>query len=568
MNDVLNKLQDFMSRSNGTAESTIKQANALEAYSGDFWTDDVKRKYHRLNRKNLHNSCWPQIVNHITSRYTDYPWHIAVNDNDWQEVVSSVENELCTKNAFSSSFSRSVICGAGYIHLRLDNDKPIVEAVNNQTSIFIDPLAIEPDLSDANECALVHFISKREAESKYDVSSNYISLSDCDLWNNGQETVAKITYYCKENDGVHCYIVVGDKITFEATLPFKTIPVLRFAGYEKYNRNGIEYVGVVQKTYDIQLVANIAFSNLMSRMNRNVRSLLAMSTTAMNGDGVREALQKVNRDEGFILPYNMAGGVPSILQEHFNTDDLSAVINTCRTLMEDTLGIKLQGMETSTATEALIQSNNIESSLTELYLHAEKTMHSFARLILDGLQCDLDYVLENGPSACTSNLHERKQIASLIQSTSDENAKQYLVAKYASTLNDKDIGDTLFANLNTEFKVVENRDNKENMIAGLAHEVVESKADMNEAISIAEEMQNENNELKQENEQLTNELENNKAMWELEKQKMQLDAQKQAMDLQLKVNELNAKIAKMEAETEQIKSETISNDIENMKEVY
>ena len=568
---ILDSLKKFITESSKNSTSMLSQANALTYFSGDFWTEEVCRKYRRRNRTNLHHSCWPVLVNNIVARFTSNAWHISVDDNSIQEVISDFEAQLGSKNALSSAFTRGVVCGAGWLHCVFVDGEPKLETILNTTSVFADPWALRPDCSDANECAVVNFISRNEAEEKYDVTQNYISLPNVDVWDNRQSSVAKILYYKKNAEGtVDFYEIVGDKVINAVNMPIHIIPVLRFAGYERYKRTGVEYEGIVQKTYDLQLVENLAFSTLYSRLGRNVRSLVAMSVQSMSGDGIREGLSKCVNSESFILPYNQAGGTPQILQEHFATDDLQATITSCRTLMEDAVGIKLQGMETDkTATEALLQDANASNSLVELYLHAEMTMRSLAKILLTAIGADgLVFKLENGPAVCTTNMKERQQLASLIQSTSDEAAKQYLVAKYAGTLNDKDISDTLFANLDPNYKVIENTDNEENMIQGLAREAASATANYNEAISVADEMSAELDQAKAENQQLEAELNSNRESWNLEKQRMALDAQKAQMQLELKVQELQAKILKMEAETEQIKAETQAQQLQNSVDEY
>ena len=90
--EIIMACQDFLTKSSTRYSGDIvKQISDLECFNGNFWTDDVIKKYRRTSKYkfNLHFSDWSVLANAIVSPYSNSPWHIQVNDTRGHVVLDS-----------------------------------------------------------------------------------------------------------------------------------------------------------------------------------------------------------------------------------------------------------------------------------------------------------------------------------------------------------------------------------------------------------------------------------------------------------------------------------------------
>ena len=108
-----------------------------------------------------------------------------------------------------------------------------------------------------------------------------MNFQGIDQWENLTDCLQIVSYYVKnENGTVDYYKICGNYVVEAIELPIKHIPIVRFAGYEKYDTKGVKYSGIVDKTWSLQLGLNIAYSTLMERANRSIKANVIMSTQA------------------------------------------------------------------------------------------------------------------------------------------------------------------------------------------------------------------------------------------------------------------------------------------------
>lgn len=465
MDNIITQCNAFLVKSDSRYANTIKRAvNDLRRYSGDFWNKETVTQYKRNKRTNLSLNNWNPMVNAIASPISNSPWHVELTDNNMseiQEAIDNIESDSDTKSAIIDAFRKAVLTGYGYLIATTIEDeltgepKIIVESASHIDAIAVDPSCSTTECSDAEEGAVINYISVRKAKRLYgndivpmaypDVECS-IAFSQFDQWEIPEDSVAVISYFTKNEQGyVDLYKIVGDKVVQQIALPIKYIPILRIAGNEIFERNQINYNGIVQQTLSLELGANIAYSTMVDRVGRsakanymiNVDALLPKNMAAVNEDDTVAVLWKGEHQ-------------PVPLTEQFATGDLQATIDTCRTLMEDTMGIPLTGIvdqKERTATEILRQEISKESNTANYYNNAFKAIRTLGKIMIELLNGgqDLKFTLENGPSVITRQMKQRQELTALATIMPD-NMKPIIAKYFADTLKN-DLGDELSRNI-------------------------------------------------------------------------------------------------------------------------
>ena len=312
--EVLRQCNSFLQKSNNRFADTMNRAvSDLRRYSGEFWNKDTVKKYKRGKRTNLSLNNWCTLANAISSPMSGSPWHVELTDNnmsDIQEMIDQVESDSDNKSAIVDAFRKAVLTGYGFVVLSTVEDdmtgevKLIVESASHIDAIAVDPCCNNVDCSDAEEGAVINYISIKKAKRLYGedvVPFSYpgrectIAFSQFSQWNIPEDSVAVISYYVKSDNGVTLYKIVGDKVVDTIELSIKFIPIIRFAGNEIYELDQINYNGIVQQTLNLELGANIAYSTLIERVGRSAKANYMVHVDAI--DGLERNMAAVNKDD-------------------------------------------------------------------------------------------------------------------------------------------------------------------------------------------------------------------------------------------------------------------------------
>ena len=482
--DIINQCSDFLSRSSRRFAGTLKRATKdLRRYSGDFWDDDFKKLYRPgKKRVNLSLNNWNVICNAIASPMSSSPWHTELKNKedgfeDLQDAIDELEAKNDVKTALLDAFRKSVLTGYGFLVVSTDVDQftgeptVVLESVKHLQSVAMDPSICTVNGEDAEEGAIVNYISLRKARRLYgedvapfDYPNSAAALAlptgDGSQWACPADQIAVVSYYVKENEGVHFYKICGDKIVQSEVLPIKYIPIIRIAGNEIYDKENINYSGIIQQTLNLELGANVAYSTLIERCGRSVKANYLIHVSAL--DGCERSYQNADNDDACVVTWN--GDKPPVpLVEQFQTGDLQSVITTTRTLMEDVVGVPLtgipQGTPERTATEILRQQTSKESNTATYYQNAFAACNMLSRIfieLLNGGQ-DLRFTLENGPSVVTRQMKARQELTALSTICPDE-LKPIIAKFFADTLEDdvgKDLSRNIVANLPKDVQFIE-----------------------------------------------------------------------------------------------------------------
>lgn len=471
MDNIIEQLNAFLTKSDTRFSFPINRAlNDLQIYSGDFWTDEFMKKYKRKkSRLNLSLNNWNVMCNAISSPVSNSPWHTELVDKtdgfeNVQQVIDDIEADTDSKSAMIDAFRKSVLSGYGYMVVTTVEDdmtgepKIIIESASRINAVAFDPNVNTVDGSDAEEGAIINFMSLRKAKRlygedivpfSYPTTPCFINIGSFKQWNVPEDSVAVISYYTKNESGyVDFYKIVGDKVVEHIPLPIRIIPIVRIAGNEIYEKGDINYNGIVQQTLSLELGANIAYSTLIERCGRSAKANYLVHVDAI--DGLEQNMAKCNQDDEVAVLWK-GQYEPKPLTEGFETGDLQATVSTCRTLLEDVTGIPLTGIQDSdrerTATEILRQQISKESNTANYYNNAFKAVRTVSKIIIQLVTggADLKFTLENGPSVITREMKQRQELTALATIMPDE--MKPIIAKYFADTLKNDLGEDLSRNI-------------------------------------------------------------------------------------------------------------------------
>lgn len=511
--EIIDSCNSFLTKSDDRFSTTIERAvSDMRRYSGDFWDKSTVKKYKRGKKTNLVLNNWNPMVNAISSPISNSPWHIELTQDNMGEVqqnIDNIESDSDNKSAITDAFRKAVLTGYGFLVVTTVADeltgepKVIVESASHIDAVAIDPNCSNVDCSDAEEGAIINYISVRKAKRLYGddvVPMSYpnvecsIAFSQFDQWDIPDDSVAVISYFAKnDRDLVDMYKIVGDKVVQRMELPIKYIPIIRIAGNEIYESDQINYNGIVQQTMSLVLGTNIAYSTLVERVGRsakanymvNVDALMPKSMAACNDDDSVAVLWKGEHQ-------------PVPLTESFETGDLQNTISTCRTLMEDSLGIPLTGIvdqKERTATEILRQEISKESNTASYYNNAYKAIRTMAKIIIELITggSDLKFTLENGPQVITREMKKRQELNALATIMPDE--MKPVIAKYFADTLKNELGDELSRNIVANLPAgVQIIDQVQDPVA--IHQLNQMQAQMEDTMSELQMAKQENEDLK------------------------------------------------------------------------
>lgn len=581
--EIIEQCCDFLRRSSARFSDVMQRASGdLKRYSGDFWTDEFKKTYRRgKNRTHLALNNWNVICNAMASPFSASPWHTELKDKEKeaiktiQEGIDAVEADSEVKMALLDAFRKDVLTGYGFgvVSTELDDmtaeAKIVIESVKHLNSVAIDPCVVKEDASDAEEGAIVNFISLRKAKRlygedvvpmSYPAMTGALNLNNMKQWSCPEDQVAIVSYYVKENSGVHFYKICGDKIVQDEFLKISFIPIVRFAGNEILSKDDkIDYNGIVQQTLSLELGANTSYSSLIERCGRTTKASYLMHVSAI--EGLETYYANADKDDAAAVLWK-GDKQPVPLVEQFQTGDLRETINICRTLMEDTVGVPLTGIPTGapekTATEILRQQVSKESNTASYYNNAYMACRTISRIIiqlLNGGQ-NLQFTLENGPAVITRQMKARQELTAL--STILPDTMKPIVAKFfADTLEDdvgKDLGRNILANLPKDLIYLSD----DSMDPGAVHQLEQMKATLEECMAQLDAQIAKNGELEKELDVAQVSLmENREARaldWEkfsvAEKNKMALELAKLQQNGEVDGAQLQLDAAKLQVESE------------------
>lgn len=560
---LLRKIKAFLKRASDRWASTIdNQQTALEIASGGFWdVNDNRKRWAMVDKdgkeliptipyNNVDSQC-----NAIASPFSKSGFHVNIIDKtgpnqQLQDKVTKIEGDSQAKNTYQRAFTRGVKCAAGYVLVGTvldheDNAVPNLEFISNQAMVAFDPDCIKASGDDAEEGALISYISVHKARREYGedvIPHDYptgqptLSFADIPAWCNKVNKVQVVRYFCKESETVvdpqtgiprkvtfvRMYSVCGNRmIAKPVKLTTDTIPIVRFAGYEAYDREyGEVFTGYVQKMLPDIEEMSLARTMQGVRMRRcsNVRVVAGKSVT----EGCEGYFEDFESASSLALIYNdkTGGQPPTIHTDTFATEDINAVMQQGRQSMQDITGVNLAGLDTTqrTAYEVMQQQVNSESNVQALYLHAEEACHTLGHIILGILNNGVvpEFTLEGGPAVITSNMKTRSEIHAIADMVAPEH-KELCAIRMAKTIDSpaaKGLEQDLKANCGLQLTGDQD-------IGTVINACEKMKQQLDQTMQQLQELTQQNQELEKQNYELNLQMSNMKGQQQLDLYKFQ-----------------------------------------------
>lgn len=601
--NIINKCQKFLERVSSRYSNEItEQERALEIAGGKFWDEDTKKRWAIYNKDDPEHDLVPTIsfnnisaqVNAIASPFSKSPFHINIidrgNDDNFglslQDKITQFEGSNIVKNIYNRAFTRGVTCAAGYVIIgtqALSDGSlvPNIEFASNQSIVAFDPDCETPDGSDAEEGAIVSYISIKKARREfgegvvpldYPTSQPELSFNSIQTWNDKSNKIQLVRYFTKEKNAegntiVNAYTICGNYVSEPTPIPTSIIPIVRFAGYNDYDSSyGLVYTGYVQKMMPNIEMMSLALTMQAQRMRRcsNVRIIAGKKATA----GCEGYFEDFEKSASMVLEWNDAPNVapPQIVQDNFQTGDISNVISMTRQAMMDESGVNLAGIDTQarTAYEVMQQQTNSESNVQELYLNAEAACHTLAKIVLSILNNGVvpAFTLEGGPSVITKQMKERAELQA-IQPLVPPEQLPLLAIRMAETI-DSEMGKNLAQDIkaNTQLQFTEGQD-----IGAAMSQLSQMKNVLDQTMQQLEQTQQQMAELQKENESLNIAMQNQEWQHRFDMLKWQTDVKHNeaqlAIDNASEAHKLKQEDAKI---LMQANSAKVKNDVDMKRE--
>lgn len=612
---TIERVVNFLKDSSNFYGSSVKDRIAADdMYSGNFWTPELKKEWKRGNRRCEHLSQWGVFESAISSPLTSSPWHAQLEDQDAytkiQDSINEIEADSDAKVAFQEAFAKGIDIGADFIVVSTVQDeftgepKIVPEVIEDTAAVALDPTVVKASARDAEQGAVVNWISTQKAKRLYGrdvVPMSYPSvLPKCfdigDQWKKRPvNSIPIVTYYEKNDRGfVDMIKVCGDLVVQKVELPTTLVPIFRFAGYKVRKNQITDYIGIVRKTYSLQLGLNLAYSTMLDRIGRSPKANFMYPAGSL--DGLEAYLERCCEDDALAMIYNpVAAGngsaVPIQLKEAFETGDLQNVINTTQQLMAAVLGVPPEGIQgvfgnmqgDRSATEVLMEASNRESNVSMLYAHSYEAMKAVWTCVIQMLNGGklVKFSLQAGPDVITANMKRRQELQAIAGMLPPE--YQPIIAKYfADTMSTDDakmLSKDIVANLDPAIKLVADQE----LDAYAIHEIKQMKSIADEAMNALEQKNIEVEKLKQQVSSMMQELADNREDRALNFQKFQieqankvaldsaridLDAAKAGMQNQVDTGKLQVEQQKVAMEAQDRLERTIDDNTRLMEDTY
>lgn len=593
--DIIEKCQKFLKRASDRWNDDIdNQERALEIAGGNFWNDDAKKRWAIVEEDNPDKELIPTIpynnissqVNSIASPFSRSPFHVNVvhkENNVLQDKIVSIEGSNQAKNVYQMAFTRGVTCGAGYVVVgtKLENGSvvPNLEFVSSQSMVAVDPDCITPSCEDAEEGAVISYISINKARREfgsdivpYDYPNQQplLDFTNIKAWKNKTDKIQLVKYFVKRNieepeidpstqqprldnfgmvinkkrTVVDMYTICGNKVVDGGpiTLDCNIIPIVRFSGYNDYDSDyGLVYTGYVQKMYSHIEMMSLALTMQATRMRRcsNVRIVSGKSAT----EGCEGYFTDFEKGHSLALVWNDRQGAtaPQIVNDTFQTGDIAQVLQEGRQAMQDCSGVNLAGIDTTqrTAYEVMQQQVNSESNVQELYINSEAACIAMGKIIIGILNKGIipEFTLEGGPSVITSQMKERSEIQAVQQMVAPEH-QELLAIRMAETI-DSEMGKAIAQDIkaNCGLQLTEGKD-----IGSMINACEQMKQLVEQYSQQLQQTAQENEELKKQVTELNLQLSSQKEQHKLDAISLQAQMNKDAAELKTKNAEAAAKL--------------------------
>lgn len=172
--DTLERLKTFLKDFDAKCgKDIVRMRKDREFACGDQWNEYVSTE---SGRPEAVFNIIDNFANAILNPFLSKPFDITYTQVDETSTpvdkinlwVKELQNEWQTKNAVETGLDAAIKCGRGFFYAtNTEEKKAAIFAVDDPTMVMFDPNSTEINGSDAEQVAVVEYISKNKAKSKY-----------------------------------------------------------------------------------------------------------------------------------------------------------------------------------------------------------------------------------------------------------------------------------------------------------------------------------------------------------------------------------------------------------------
>jgi len=250
-NDVLRMArQHFESASKAEQDNRALALDDINFVDGMQWSDDAEKA--RENRPRLTVNRMPSFIDQIIgdARQNQVSVKVLPIDNDadlvtakvLEGLIRNIEHISNAQSTYISAFENAVTSGFGYFRIITDysdnegfDQEILIERIADPFTVYFDPGAQKPDMSDAKFCFISKTICRKEFRRLYPkaVPIDFDQLSTGDGYEKWfyEETVRIAEYFLKERQPSYKILILKQETPLE-TIDQMTGVVVQVTPYD------------------------------------------------------------------------------------------------------------------------------------------------------------------------------------------------------------------------------------------------------------------------------------------------------------------------------------------------
>ena len=450
--EIIDRFLEFAEKSRQRFNDEIKDFRDTRAFaSGDQDVATSLGKGRMSSRANIIPRVVAAVVNPV--RATPYDVSFQLSSDDGNPELSQTLNQ-CKTDVFDRSNSKEIFCramkesttyGLGGFYVTTVRDEFTedvhceIDIIDDPTMIVRDPFSRDDSGADSEKTAVIEIISKSKAKRKFgeDAARNWddVYVKTEGLWNSElDDGVQLVTYYEKDDEGVHVYKLVGDSVVSDDLLPIRDIPVVLVKGQIEWGKgNTRRLIGLAQPLEDVQMIINYAQSQLGERLKRAPKVMFSVSTESFEGN--EKFYENSDKNMSPVLLYKgytkdgKALNKPERMDNTVATQDLQSTLDCERGLIADISGVSrdlgmVEQESNETAEGLLLKAKATADDVSHFREHLRASVKQCGKLLLqfyamiskqpiEQIMSDVKVQVERGPELAVEKMEMRRKLLAI-----------------------------------------------------------------------------------------------------------------------------------------------------------
>ena len=450
--EIIDRFLEFAEKSRQRFNDEIKDFRDTRAFaSGDQDVATSLGKGRMSSRANIIPRVVAAVVNPV--RATPYDVSFQLSSDDGNPELSQTLNQWKT-DVFDRSNSKEIFCramkesttyGLGGFYVTTVRDEFTedvhceIDIIDDPTMIVRDPFSRDDSGADSEKTAVIEIISKSKAKREFgeDAARNWddVYVKTDGLWNSElDDGVQLVTYYEKDDEGVHVYKLVGDSVVSDDLLPIRDIPVVLVKGQIEWGKgNTRRLIGLAQPLEDVQMIINYAQSQLGERLKRAPKVMFSVSTESFEGN--EKFYENSDKNMSPVLLYKgytkdgKALNKPERMDNTVATQDLQNTLDCERGLIADISGVSrdlgmVEQESNETAEGLLLKAKATADDVSHFREHLRASVKQCGKLLLqfyamisqqpmEQIMSSVKVQVERGPELAVEKMEMRRKLLAI-----------------------------------------------------------------------------------------------------------------------------------------------------------